>query len=268
MRLRRPGRRPVGPARTLLLATRVDHTAAPCAPSARAAGHRCGCRAPGCWSSAAPTSAAFLAQALGELSAVEAAEVRCLAAGPRGAGGQTTRCSAAAMLAPTLAAAGAPGLAPRLLPLFEDEQACFHSVYQPIVRPGGRRDGRPRGPAARPCCPTARPVMPDELFPAAEAAGWTNLLDRVGRTTALRGAGGWLGDDLLFINFVPTSIYRPEVCLRTTEQAAEQAGVRLDQLVFEVTEGHRVHDLDHLERVFAYYRSRGCLVALDDLGAG
>jgi EAL domain-containing protein (putative c-di-GMP-specific phosphodiesterase class I) len=110
--------------------------------------------------------------------------------------------------------------------------------------------------------------MPDVLFPAAEASGWTHLLDRVGRTTALRGAGPWLGDELLFINFVPTSIYRPEVCLRTTEAAADLAGVRLDQLVFEVTEGHRIEDVEHLERVFDYYRSRRCKVALDDLGAG
>ena len=32
-----------------------------------------------------------------------------------------------------------------------------------------------------------------------------------------------MGDKSLFVNFVPTTIYRPEVCLRTTEQAAEQA---------------------------------------------
>jgi EAL domain-containing protein (putative c-di-GMP-specific phosphodiesterase class I) len=78
----------------------------------------------------------------------------------------------------------------------------------------------------------------------------------------------WLGNELLFINFVPTSIYRPEACLRTTERAARRAGVRLDQLVFEVTEGHKIDDVAHLERVFDYYRSRKCKVALDDLGEG
>ena len=70
------------------------------------------------------------------------------------------------------------------------------------------------------------------------------------------------------MNFLPTTIYRPQVCLRTTEQAAELAGLRLDQLVFEVTESEQVKDLDHLSDVFAYYRERGCKVALDDLGAG
>jgi EAL domain-containing protein (putative c-di-GMP-specific phosphodiesterase class I) len=73
---------------------------------------------------------------------------------------------------------------------------------------------------------------------------------------------------MLSINFIPTPIYRPEVCLRTTESAARQAGVRLDQLVFEVTEGHRIEDVSHLEKVFDYYRSQNCKVALDDLGAG
>jgi EAL domain-containing protein (putative c-di-GMP-specific phosphodiesterase class I) len=73
---------------------------------------------------------------------------------------------------------------------------------------------------------------------------------------------------MLFVNFVPTTIYRPEVCLRTTAQAAVEAGVRLDQLVFEVTEGEHVADIEHLDDVFAYYRRNGSMVALDDLGAG
>lgn len=56
------------------------------------------------------------------------------------------------------------------------------------------------------------------------AAGWLHVLDRIGRTTALRGAAGWLGDALLFVNFLPTTIYRPEVCLATTERAASRPG--------------------------------------------
>jgi EAL domain-containing protein (putative c-di-GMP-specific phosphodiesterase class I) len=172
-----------------------------------------------------------------------------------------------AMTAPSLAEAGARVRNADLVALFEDEQRCFHSVFQRIVT---LADSQVIGHEAllRAETLTGDLVMPDVLFPAAEAAGWIHLLDRVGRTTALRDAGPWLGDDLLFINFVPTSIYRPEVCLRTTEAAAVQAGVRLDQLVFEVTEGHKVEDVDHLERVFDYYRSQQCRVALDDLGSG
>lgn len=154
---------------------------------------------------------------------------------------------------------------------------AFRAVYQPIVELGADPTlpiGGAGGPTLvgyeallRASGPNG-PVMPAELFAAAEQAGWLHILDRIGRTTALRGAGGWLGDARLFVNFLPTTIYRPEVCLATTEAAAKAAGLRLDQVVFEVTESERIFDLDHLAMVFAYYRERGCQVALDDLGAG
>jgi EAL domain-containing protein (putative c-di-GMP-specific phosphodiesterase class I) len=171
------------------------------------------------------------------------------------------------MTAPSLATASARADHVELLPLFDDELRRFSAAYQPIV---DLADGRVIGHEAllRATLPTGEAVSPGDLFRAAGEAGWTHVLDRIGRTTALRQAGPWLGDDLLFINFVPTSIYRPQVCLRTTEQAALEAGLRLDQLVFEVTEGEQVRDIEHLRNVFAYYRERGCRVALDDLGAG
>lgn len=211
------------------------------------------------------------------LSSVEADEVHAVQLGAE---------QGPALIAAALGAASLVQLAARaehadLLPLFADERKAFRSVYQPIVSlgepdafampSGSGTTGEHRvigyeallrgvGPAG--------PLLPAALFGAAEQAGWLHVLDRVGRTTALRGAAGWLGTDLLFVNFLPTSIYRPQVCLRTTEQAAREAGLRLEQLVFEVTESERVTDLDHLADVFAYYRDQGCKVALDDLGAG
>jgi diguanylate cyclase (GGDEF)-like protein/PAS domain S-box-containing protein len=249
----------------LVLATSVDHTASALRSVANRRGARLEVLAPGLLELRSGDEVAdLLAGAREALSVVEAAEVRCLVAAPDLEG---TPLLLAAMRAPSLAAAAARVEHADLLPLFDDEQASFHSVYQPIV---ALSDGRTVGHEAllRAVDAEQRPVLPDVLFPAAEAAGWMNLLDRVGRTTALRDAGPWLGDDLLFINFVPTSIYRPEVCLRTTEQAAFEAGIALERLVFEVTEGHLVRDVDHLADVFAHYRARGCRVALDDLGAG
>ena len=102
----------------------------------------------------------------------------------------------------------------------------------------------------------------------AEATGRVHILDRIGRETAIRNAGGWLGSDLLFVNFVPTSIYRPELCLQSTERAADEAGISRSQLVFEVVESHRVDERGHLLAILDHYRSRGCRVALDDVGAG
>lgn len=249
----------------LVLATRVDHTVAALRSLAGRHGLTLRPLAAGLLGVDTTDPTTFIAAARTELTSVEAEEVRCMVLEPSCRPDLTLLSQA--MTAPSLAAAGARVLHADLLPLFEDEQRSFYSDYQPIVDLAQRRTVGYEA-LLRATDAAGDIVMPDRLFPAAEAAGWTHLLDRIGRTTALRGAGAWLGDALLFINFVPTSIYRPEVCLRTTELAAEEAGVRLDQLVFEVTEGHRIHDLDHLERVFDYYRERGCRVAIDDLGAG
>ncbi|WP_165617678.1 EAL domain-containing protein [Klenkia soli] len=220
--------------------------------------------APGLLEAEGDDLAALVTEAAAELSSVEAAEVRCLLTGVTGDGPDLL---VQALTAPSLAAAAARLRHADLVPLFADEEARFHAEYQPIVR---LDDAGVVGHEAllRATGVDGSRIMPDQLFPAADEAGWTHVLDRVGRTTAIRDAGPWLADDLLFINFVPTSIYRPEVCLQTTERAAERAGLRLDQLVFEVTEGHVVDDVDHLARVFEHYRSRGCRVALDDLGSG
>jgi EAL domain-containing protein (putative c-di-GMP-specific phosphodiesterase class I) len=112
------------------------------------------------------------------------------------------------------------------------------------------------------------PVPPGDLFGAAASGGWSQALDQVARRSAIIGAAGWLGDRSLFVNFVPSSIYDPNVCLRTTEQAAREAGIGMDKLVFEVVETERIRDIDHLRRIFARYHAMGARVALDDLGSG
>ncbi len=250
----------------LVLATQVDHTATALRTLARRHALTLRPLAPGLLVMDTPGAVDFVTLACEALSSVEAEEVRCVVLS--GEDLPEVAVLSQALTAPTLATAGARVAHADLLPLFADETGCFHAVYQPIV---ALPDRSPVGFEAllRATTPDGRAVLPEVLFPAADAAGWTHLIDRVGRTTALRGAAGWLPpDQLLFINFIPTSIYRPEVCLRTTEQAAGDAGIRLDQVVFEVTEGHQVRDLDHLEAVFDYYRAHRCKVALDDLGAG
>ncbi len=248
----------------LVLATQIDHTASALRSLATRHGSRLEVLGPGLLELLTDDVQPFLEVARSGLSSVEAAEVRCLVTT---VGADGIELVGQALRAPTLAVSAARVTHADLLPLFDDESRAFHSVYQPIVELAG---GRTIGHEAllRASSADGSPIYPDVLFPAAEAAGWTHVLDRIGRTTALREAGSWLGEDLLFINFIPTSIYRPQVCLRTTEQAADEAGLNLNQLVFEVTEGHRIDDIDHLADVFAYYRAKGCRVALDDLGAG
>jgi len=214
-------------------------------------------RAPGLLEVRTTDGVRLLQTAGRNLSSIESAEVRALILADE----QGDELLAAALSAPTLAQLTARVDHADLLPLFASELESFRCVYQPIVTlADGEQPAVVGYEALLRARTTTGELMPQAMFAAAERAGWSHVLDRVGRTTALRGAAGWLGDALLFVNFLPTTFYRPEVCLATTERAAEQAGLRLDQLVFEVTESEQVNDLDHIVNVLAYYRERGCKV--------
>ncbi len=123
------------PARTctggrLVLATQVDHTATALRSLALRRGTPLRVLGPGLLELRGEGLDAFVERARRDLSSVEAAEVRCLitdGALPDSA------LLAQALSAPSLSAAGARVQHRDLLPLFEDEHAAFHSVYQPIV---------------------------------------------------------------------------------------------------------------------------------------
>lgn len=110
-------------------------------------------------------------------------------------------------------------------------------------------------------------IYPNEIFPAAKTRGRLYALDRVCRMTAVRYAAVLEGEKA-FINFIPTSIYSPEFCLRSTISLSEQLGVNPKLLVFEVVETEKVDDLDHLKKILAYYKEKGFDYALDDVGEG
>jgi len=110
-------------------------------------------------------------------------------------------------------------------------------------------------------------IYPNEIFPAAKSRGRLYALDRVCRMTAVRHAV-LLKDTKAFINFIPTSIYSPEFCLRSTTSLANQLGVDPKQLVFEVVETEKVDDVEHLKKILAFYKEKGFQYALDDVGEG
>ena len=145
-------------------------------------------------------------------------------------------------------------------------EAEFWSAYQPIVSLADRsvvaHEALLRGVV------DGREVGGGDLFFVAESAGWLHRLDRIGRESAITGAAPWLGDDDLFVNVHPTSIYRPQVCLAGTERVVHDTGIAPTQLVFEVVESHAIADRGHLVSVLEHYRSLGWRVALDDVGAG
>ena len=114
-----------------------------------------------------------------------------------------------------------------------------------------------------------RELSGGEIVAAAQAHGAIFTLDLVGRTVALEmGMPKLVNDEVLFVNFTPTAIYDPAVCLRTTWAIARRLGVPLERICFEVVETEQYPDVSFLRRILDEYRSHGAMVALDDLGAG
>ena len=70
------------------------------------------------------------------------------------------------------------------------------------------------------------------------------------------------------INFLPNAVYKPEVCIRSTLEAARMHHVSLDRIIFEVTEGERVQDGPWFTTILREYQRCGFLTAIDDFGAG
>lgn len=77
-----------------------------------------------------------------------------------------------------------------------------------------------------------------------------------------------IADCLLSINFLPNAVYRAETCIRATLEAARLANFPPERLMFEVTEGERVDDPDHLKSIFVEYERQGFTTAIDDFGSG
>ncbi|KJF17526.1 EAL domain-containing protein [Acidithrix ferrooxidans] len=115
---------------------------------------------------------------------------------------------------------------------------------------------------------TGEIISPTVLFEYARANDAVFFLDRLARETAIRTAAELELPGRIFINFLPNAIYDPRQCLRTTLEIADEANFDPSRIVFEVTETERIEDMDHLGRIFDYYRHNGFKVALDDVGSG
>ena len=119
------------------------------------------------------------------------------------------------------------------------------------------------------CADPTIKANPFELISAAKAHDALLKLDQIARRQAiLQCAPKLQGEERLFVNFLPLTVYDPEVCLRTTFKAAKDSGIDFGRIVFEVVESEEFPDIDHLSRILDKYREAGNRVALDDLGAG
>ncbi|MHA6572689.1 S6 modification regulatory phosphodiesterase RimA [Pseudomonas yamanorum] len=88
------------------------------------------------------------------------------------------------------------------------------------------------------------------------------------RTQAIATASTLGMQTYLSINFMPNAVYRPELCIRSTLEAAREHNFPLDRLIFETLESEHVDNYRHLTNILREYREFGFKTAIDDFGAG
>lgn len=139
---------------------------------------------------------------------------------------------------------------------------AFDYAYQPIVDVEARtvyaHEALVRGPTGE----SAGSV----LAQVTEANRYR--FDQACRVKAIRMAAQLGMQERLSINFLPNAVYKPELCIRTTLEAARAHGFPIDRIVFEVTEGERVEDGPWFAQILREYQRFGFLTAIDDFGAG
>ena len=138
----------------------------------------------------------------------------------------------------------------------------FSYAFQPIVDVQARRvfahEALVRGPAGEPASSVLSRVTADNRYSFAQAC----------REKAIRIAASLNLESHLSINFLPNAIYRPEVCIRSTLQAAARHGFPVERIIFETVEGEQVSDGKWLAEILSEYKRIGFKTAIDDFGAG
>lgn len=138
----------------------------------------------------------------------------------------------------------------------------FEYAYQPIVDVERRsiyaHEALVRGPQGQGAASVLAQVNDGNRY----------RFDQACRVKAIKGASALGMTENLSINFLPNAIYKPELCIRTTLEAARVHGFPLERIIFEVTEGERVQDGPWFAEILREYKRCGFKTAIDDFGAG
>jgi EAL domain-containing protein (putative c-di-GMP-specific phosphodiesterase class I) len=141
----------------------------------------------------------------------------------------------------------------------------FETWFQPII------DTTNREALGHECLirlQTNRLYSGAEIVEAARVRNQIHAFDAHARRLAILSAARQNPHARYFVNFMPSSIYNPEFCMRGTMEALAETGMGRENVVFEVVESDLVRDSAHLRRICDYYRSHGFAFALDDVGTG
>ncbi|QBK05911.1 EAL domain-containing protein [Hylemonella gracilis] len=138
----------------------------------------------------------------------------------------------------------------------------FEYAFQPIVDVRARtvfaHEALVRGPAGEGAASVLAQVNEHNRY----------RFDQACRVKAIKAASELDIAESISVNFLPNAIYKPELCIRTTLEAARVHGFPVERIIFEVTEGERVEDGPWFADILREYKRCGFKTAIDDFGAG
>jgi EAL domain-containing protein (putative c-di-GMP-specific phosphodiesterase class I) len=138
----------------------------------------------------------------------------------------------------------------------------FSYAYQPIVDMRTREiyahEALVRGPNGESAMSVLSQVNEDNRY----------RFDQTCRVKAIKTASELGMTSRLSINFLPNAIYKPELCIRSTLEAARAHNFPVERIIFETVEGEQINDGKWLSEVMREYKRIGFLTAIDDFGAG
>jgi EAL domain-containing protein (putative c-di-GMP-specific phosphodiesterase class I) len=113
-------------------------------------------------------------------------------------------------------------------------------------------------------------IPPARLFEAARGLGCLRELDQRARRGAfleISRASFSDRDVRYFVNCFADSIYDPRHCFGSTLEAVAAAGLRPEQVVFELVESQTICDRRHLSGIVDFLRAGGFKICFDDVGS-
>ena len=142
-------------------------------------------------------------------------------------------------------------------------QGRLFSYLQPVMEADGKVFGYES--FARALTGSGTLITGEAIVRASKALGVEYGIDRLLHVRAIDtfAESGCRG--VLFVNFFPGFIQRPEIYLEALSETVEERGLEPSRIVLDFTRCETPYDTQHLKRVTAYCRDRAYAIAMDDI---